>query len=425
MPSAEVYRCQCPHCQQEALHPDHALHYQMNLLLSRLDEQQRRWYAAVESKRIGHGGDQLIAQITGLDPQTIQRGRQELAAALVERPMDRVRVPGAGRPQVEKKDPVLEAKLLEIVAPETAGDPMGARKWVRSSLRRLSQRLAQAGHPASAPTISRLLYKHDYALRVNAKEKEAGSAHPDRDTQFQYIAAQQEAFATAGSPSISVDTKKKELIGDFKNAGQVWCQQAIEVNAHDFPSDALGRAVPYGIYDPQRHEGAVYVGASADTPEFAVTAIARWWEHHGCLAYPQATHLLILADAGGSNGCRPRLWKAQLQSHLSDRFGVTVTVCHDPTGCSKWNPIEHRLFSQISLNWAGQPLRSFETMLGYLRDTTTTTGLTVTAQLLEGIYQTGKKIADTMMKRLHVTHHAVCPQWNYTIHPRVEGALAT
>ena len=320
---------------------------------------------------------------------------------------------------------MLEAKLLEIVAPETAGDPMGARKWVRSSLRRLSQRLAQAGHPASAPTSSRLLYKHDYALRVNAKEKEAGSAHPDRDTQFQDIAAQQEAFATAGSPSISVDTKKKELIGDFKNAGQVWCQQAIEVNAHDFPSDALGRAVPYGIDDPQRHEGAVYVGASADTPEFAVTAIARWWEHHGCLASPQATHLLILADAGGSNGCRPRLWKAQRPSHLSDRFGVTVTVCHDPTGCSKWKPIEHRWFSQISLNWAGQPLRSFETMLGSLRDTTTTTGLTVTAQLLEGIYQTGKKIADTMMKRLHVTHHAVCPQWNSTLHPRVEGALAT
>ena len=320
---------------------------------------------------------------------------------------------------------MLEAELLGIVTPETAGDPMGARKWVRSSLRRLSQRLAQAGHPASAPTVSRLLQKHDYALRVNAKEKEAGSAHPDRDTQFQYIEAQQEAFATAGCPIISVDTKKKALIGDFKNAGQVWCQHAIEVNVHDFPSDALGRAVPYGIYDPQRNEAAVYVGASADTAEFAVTAIARWWEDRGGVAYPQATHLLILADAGGSNGCRPRLWKAQLQSHLSDRFGLTVTVCHYPTGCSKWNPIEHRLFSQISLNWAGQPLRTFETMLGYLRDTTTTTGLTVTARLLEGIYQTGKKIADTVMKTLNVTHHAVCPQWNYTIRPRVEDALTT
>jgi hypothetical protein len=325
----------------------------------------------------------------------------------------------------KKKDPVLEAELLGIVTPETAGDPMGARKWVRSSLRRLSQRLTQAGHPASAPTVSRLLQKHDDALRVNAKEKEAGSAHPDRDTPVQYIEAQQEAFATAGCPIISVDTKKKELIGDFKNAGQVWCEHAIEVNVHDFPSDALGRAVPYGIYDPQRNEGAVYVGASADTSEFAVTAIARWWEDRGGVAYPQAPHLLILADAGGSNGCRPRLWKVQLQSHLSDRFGLTVTVCHDPTGCSKWNPIEHRLFSQISRNWAGQPLRTFETMLGYLRDTTTTTGLTVTARLLEGIYQTGKKIADTVMKTLNVTHHAVCPQWNSTIRPRVEDALTT
>jgi len=319
----------------------------------------------------------------------------------------------------------METELLGIVTPETAGHPMGTRTWVRSSLRQLSQCLAQAGHAASAPTVSRLLKMHDYALRVNAKEKEAGAHHPDRDTPFHYIEAQQQAFAAAGYPIISVDTKKKELIGHFKNAGQVWCQHPIEVNVHDFPSDALGRAVPYGIYDLQRHEGAVYVGASADTSEFAVTAIAHWWEEVGRAVYPQATQLWLLADAGGSNGCRPRLWKAPLQSQLSDWLGLHVTVCHYPTGGSKWNPIEHRLFSQITINWAGKPLRTFETRLGYLRDTTTTTGLKVTASLLEGVYQTGKRVAEAVMQSLNMEHHTICPQWNYTIRPRVEAAIAT
>jgi hypothetical protein len=208
------------------------------------------------------------------------------------------------------------------------------------------------------------------------------------------------------------------LIGDFKNAGQVWCQHPIEVNVHDFPSDALGRAVPYGIDDLQHNHGAVYVGTSGDTPEFAVVAITLWWEHIGRVVYPQASRLLILADAGGSNGCRPRLWKEPLQSQVSDRLGLHVTVCHYPTGCSKWNPIEHRLFSHISLNWVGQPLRTLETTLRSIRDTTTTTGLGGTASLLKGVYRTGKHVADAVMKTLSVEHHAVCPQWNYTIHPR-------
>jgi Rhodopirellula transposase DDE domain len=314
---------------------------------------------------------------------------------------------------------LIETELLELIEPETAGDPTSQRKWVRSSLRQLSQQLSQRGHGASAPTVSRLLGKHDYALHVNAKEKEAGSEHPERDQQFQYIEAQKQAFVTAGWPVLSVDTKKKELIGDFKNAGRAWSQQPAEVNVHDFSADASGRAVPYGIYDLERNQGAVYVGTSADTPEFAVAAIARWWQHQGRVAYPQAVQLLILADAGGSNGCRPYLWKEQLQSRLSDRLGLTVTVCHYPTGCSKWNPIEHRLFSQISLNWAGQPLRTFETLLGYIRGTTTRTGLKVSARLLAGVYQVGKRVADTVMKSLNIEHHAVCPQWNYTIRPRL------
>jgi hypothetical protein len=301
---------------------------------------------------------------------------------------------------------------------------MGARKWVRSSLRQLRQRLADLGHAASAPTVGRLLKAHDDALRVNAKEQEAGSQPPERDAQFQYIAAQKEAFTAAGCPIISVDTKKKELIGDFKNAGQLWGPHPIEVNVHDFPGDALGRAVPYGIYDLRQNEGAVYVGMSADTPALAVTAIEPWWEDRGHVVYPQGTALLILADGGGSHGCRSRVWKAQLQNQLSDRLGLRVTGCHYPTGGAKWNPSEHRLFSQISLTWAGQPLRTVETMLGYLRHTTTTTGLRVTAHILAGVYQTGKRVADAVMNTLQVEPHAVCPQWNYTIHPRWDDAPA-
>jgi len=314
---------------------------------------------------------------------------------------------------------MIEEVLLEMVEPETAGDPMSEHKWMRSSLRSLSTRLHHAGYDASAPTVSRLLKKHDYALRVNAKEKDASAQHPERDTQFRYIETQKQAFRASGDPIISVDTKKKERIGNFKNAGQAWCQEAEAVNVHDFLSDALGRGTPYGIFDVQRNEGAVYVGTSADTPEFAVEATARWWQEHGQAVYPEATRLLILADAGGSNGCRPHLWKAQVQSHLCDALSLSVTVCHYPTGCSKWNPIEHRLFSQISINWAGKPLRTWETMLGLIRGTTTQTGLKVSAHLLEGIFETGKKVSDAVMKTLNMTRHAICPQWNYTMHPRL------
>lgn len=315
--------------------------------------------------------------------------------------------------------------LQELVAPETAGDPMSEQKWVRSSLRQLSRRLGDTGHPARPPTVGRLLNDLGYALRVNAKKAEASAAHADRNAQFEHIAAQRQAFEAAGLPIISVDTKKKELIGHFKNAGQAWSQAAEVVNVHDFPQDALGRAVPYGLYDLLHNRGTVYVGASADTPQFAVEAIARWWTTEGCEAFPQADQLLIRADAGGSNGCRPRQWKYQLQAQVSDRFGLTVTVCHSPTGCSKWNPIAHRLFSHISLNWAGKPLRTWDTMLGYIRGTTTTTGLEVRAFLHDGVYETGQSVSDTEMKMLNLERHDVCPNWNYTICPRPGSALDT
>lgn len=299
---------------------------------------------------------------------------------------------------------------------------MSEQKWVRSSLDHLCQRLDNLGHPVSPPTLARLLRKLGYSLQVNVKKQEASSSHPDRNTQFESIQALREQFQAAHWPIVSVDTKKKELIGNFKNAGRTWREQPEVVNAHDFPQDAQGRAIPYGIYDVERNCGTVYVGSSADTPEFAVAALDRWWETEGQIAYPDAQQILLLADSGGSNGCRPRMWKLQLQEHFADKYGLTIVVAHYPTGCSKWNPIEHRLFSQISQNWAGVPLRSFETVLNYIRGTTTETGLTVRANLLLGEYTKGQKVSDQQMQQLNVTFAQTCPRWNYTLRPRVPAS---
>ena len=295
---------------------------------------------------------------------------------------------------------------------------MTEQKWVRSSLRQVSERLQQGGAELCPNTIARLLRKHQYTLKANLK-REAGADHPDRNRQFEYLASQKEAFLAAGQPILSVDTKKKELVGNFKNAGQSWCQQPQSVHIHDFPQDALGRAVPYGIYDVTLNRGSVCVGQSADTPAFAVAAITSWWEREGQVLYPDATKILILCDAGGSNGCRPRAWKQQLQEQLSDRFGLEVTICHYPRGCSKWNPIEYRLFAPISGNWSGIPLRSFETVLSCIRGTTTRTGLRVSAFLQEGVYALGQKVSNAVMQSLNLHFHPVCPRWNYTLKPRL------
>ena len=308
--------------------------------------------------------------------------------------------------------------LQELVEPVTAGDPMSERKWVRASLRSLSRRLGAAGHPASPPTVRRLLADHGYRLHANTKQLEAGAAHPDRDRQFEYIAEQRRTVGAAGLPQISIDTKKKELIGPFKNAGRVWSRTAEAVNVHDFRPDALGRAVPYGIYDLTHNRGTVYVGQSADTPRFAVDLLARWWVDEGRAAYPAARALLILADGGGSNSARSRVWKQQLQEQLCDRHGLAVTVCHYPTGGSKWNPVEHRLFGPISSNWAGHPLSTWDTMLSYLRGTTTETGLSVRAALHDRPYHTGERVSDAEMATLTLARHEVCPTWTYTLRPR-------
>jgi hypothetical protein len=299
------------------------------------------------------------------------------------------------------------------------------RRWVRCSLRFLSRQLGEAGHPVSPSTVRRLLHDLGLGLHTNAKQVEGRATHPDRDVQFGYIATQRAAFGAAGLPQMSVDSKKKELVGNFKNVGRVWSRTAEAVNVHDFLSEGLGRAVPYGIYDLGHNRGHVAVGQSADTPRFAVDALARWWTTEGQAAYPAATEVLVLADGGGSNSARSRVWKQQLQEQLCDGLGLTVTVCHYPPGCSKWNPIEHRRFGPISLNWAGHPLRDWETVVGYLRQTTTTTGLVVTADLLPGVYTTGERVSDEAWDQLSIQRHAVCPSWNYTLRPRPVAATDT
>jgi len=417
MPQRPVHQCECARCQSEEDHPDKILHYQMNVFFSRLDEQQRRWYAALEAQRLGHGGATLVSQITGTHMDTIRRGREELENDLEGRPVDRVRLPGGGRKCIEEKTPTIVPTLESVVEDGIGGDPMGTKIWVSHSLRHLSQELEGRGFSVGWVTTGRLLRDLDYSLLANCKQF-TGDPHPDRDLQFRYITRVKRLFWEAGFPVICVDAKKRELIGNFKNPGRVWCRDAEIVNVYDFRTDAVGVAIPYGIYDPLHNYGSVYVGTSAETGEFAVDAIGMWYEDPDRPTFPCENKLLILCDGGGSNGYRPRLWKRQLQVHLADRLGIEIMVCHYPTGASKWNPIEHRLFNHISFNWAGKPLRTYEIMLGYIQGTTTTTGLKIKAKLIDRTYQTGIKISNAEMASLNLTRRPVCPKWNYIIRPR-------
>ncbi len=307
--------------------------------------------------------------------------------------------------------------LAELVADDTAGDPCGPLKWKHKSLQRLSDSLGEA-HPASPPTVGRLLAELGFSPKVNRKELAVSS--PDRNEQFEYLQVQKQAFIERGWPVLHVDTKKRELIGLFKNAGVTWCRDPHRVNVHDFRSLAEGIAIPYGIYDPPRNAGYVFVGTSADTAQFAVDAIGWWWHDFGSVDYPTAPEALILADGGGSNGYRPRLWKYALQHQFVNPTGLSVTVCHYPTGASKWNWVDHRLFSAISENWAGEPLASYEKMLHFLNATTTTQGLVVTAQLTQTLYPTHIHITDEQMAALGLTYHDILPRWNYTIRPTLD-----
>jgi hypothetical protein len=321
-------------------------------------------------------------------------------------------------------EPAIIDALEQLLADDIAGDPMSEKKWVRVTLTRLSQKLKEQGYQAVEKTIRRLLIDLGFSMRAN-KRRQVGSHCPERDEQFRYIAEQKKVFLAAGLPVISVDTKKKELIGPFRNAGRTWCRQAEEVDEHDFPSAAECRASPFGIYDLGRNKGYVVVGMSNNTPRFAVGAISRWWQEEGLPAYPGVCRLLLLADCGGANGNRSKAWKLNLQRGLCDELGLTITVCHYPKGCSKWNPIERRLFSLISINWAGRPLRSLEVMLGYIRGTTTTTGLSVAARLDEETYPKGQKVTREEMDQLNLKPHDVCPQWNYTLSPRTGSTAVT
>ncbi|MCM3904876.1 MAG: ISAzo13 family transposase [Pyrinomonadaceae bacterium] len=299
--------------------------------------------------------------------------------------------------------------------PHTAGDPMSSRKWLNCRLSDIQERLGK--HRVSKPVISRLLQAHDYRLRANTKQI-CSQQNPERNLQFEHIQAQRQQHQEAGAPRISTDTKKKELIGNFLNPGQIWCQAAERVHVHDFKQASLGRAVPYGVYDLQFNRGTVYLGRSADTPAFAVDNIAAWCATERLERFPTSQHLMIETDSGGSNSAVSRAWKYHLQNKVSDRFGLIVTVCHYPTGASKWNPIEHRLFSEISKTWAGCPLRTFAIAAHYIRETNTHTGLKVCAHLIRKKYATGEKISAEIMATLNIVYHTVCPQWNYTIYPR-------
>ena len=307
--------------------------------------------------------------------------------------------------------------LSSLVEDEIAGDPQSGRLWIRRSLRRLQAALSKRQVLLSPQTIRRLLRKKDITPKSNQKRL-VKTPHQDRDLQFQYILSQRKAFQAAGWPIISVDTKKKELIGPFKNAGQVWCETPQSVLMHDFPSDGIGKAIPYGIYDVLQNLGYVYVGASAETPEFAVDAIVRWWSQAGVRRYPGALEILILVDGGGANGYRPRRWKQQLQIRLADGYELTVTVCHFPPGASKWNPIEHRVFSEITKTWQGTPLTSFEVLIDGIRATKTQGGLKVRATRMKKTYEKGLKVSDEEMATLAIEKHDTCPNWNYTIRPR-------
>ena len=390
------------------------------LLSPYLNRRQRSLWAAAEAEAIGYGGCVLLSNVTGISKQTISAGMRKLRLTKMASAGSLIRVQRSGRvgrKLVELKDPDIEPALERMLSDEVAGDPMGCQKWVRSSLRHLSKHLKEQGHQAGISTVARLLRKMGYSLRVN-KKKQAGAQHPDRDQQFRYIGVLKAQFLGEGLPVISIDTKKKELIGNYRREGESWRRKPIEVDSY-FASYRQCVAVPFGIYDIAQNTGYVTVGISNNTSEFAVNCLESWWSLHGRSAYPHGDRLLVLADGGGANGYNLRTWKKDLQERLCDAFGLTVTLSHYPPGCSKWNPVEYRLFSHISINWAGQPLRNLDVMLAFIRGTTTTAGLKVEARLDQEIYRKGRKVTDRQLKELALSTHDVCPRWNYTLTPRL------
>jgi len=387
-------------------------------VLRTLNEAQARWFVAREALALGRGGLKAMHGLTGMARPTILRGMRELQAGPALGASGRVRQPGGGRKRLEVADPKLVRAIEKIMDETTAGDPMSLLRWTSKSTERIAEELTRRGHPISADTVGRRLRELEYSLQANLKTKE-GSASPGRDEQFRYINAQVKRFLKRGEPILSIDTKKKERVGAFKNAGRTWrpTGQPYHVNIYDYPSLSVGPAIPYGAYDVQRNEGFVNVGMSHDTAEFAVESLRRWWHFFGRRRYPRAKALLLCADGGGSNGSRNRAWKYHLQQ-LADHLDVAITVCHYPPGTSKWNKIEHRMFSFISLNWRGQPLISYETVVNLISATRTRAGLRVKALLDPRTYEAGIKISDEAMAAIRLARHALHPDWNYTINAR-------
>jgi hypothetical protein len=385
-----------------------------------LDERRKRQWAAAEARAAGYGGVSLVAQATGLARSTIHAGLRDLRGSARQRRMAaaRVRRTGGGRRPLTTTDPALLAALLALIEPTTRGDPESPLRWTSKSTAQLADDLTRHRHPVSPRTVATLLKGAGYSLQANRKTRE-GASHPDRDVQFRYLNAVITDCHQHRHPAISVDTKKKELIGDFKNGGRAWRPhgQPAHVRVHDFLDKQLGKAIPYGVYDLANNEGWVSVGVDHDTAEFAVNAIRLWWTRMGRHRFPRARTLLITADAGGSNGPRSRLWKWALQ-RFADDFGLTLSVCHFPPGTSKWNKIEHRLFSFISQHWRGTPLVSRQAIVNLIASTTTRTGLRVKAALDTRRYATAVQVPDEVFARLKITPHAFHGDWNYTIAPR-------
>jgi len=386
-------------------------------LAGELNERQRRLWAASEARAAGRGGIAATARATGISVPTIRRGIAELESGERLDP-GRVRRPGGGRHALTDTDPMLLKDLERLVSESCRGDPESLLLWTSKGVRQLAAALRELGHDVEYVTVAKLLRLLGYSLQANVKARE-GSAHPDRDAQFEYISRVATAAVAAGEPVISVDTKKKELVGDFKNGGREWRPKGEPelVRVHDFKDKQLGKAIPYGVYDIAANEGWVNVGIDHDTAQFAVNSIRSWWAHLGAARYPHATRVQITADCGGSNGNRLRLWKVELQK-FADETGLEIAVCHFPPGTSKWNKIEHRLFSYITINWRGEPLRSLETIVNLIGATKTSTGLEVYARLDDGSYPDKIRVPDAEINAVNLHGDAFHPDWNYTIKPK-------
>jgi hypothetical protein len=399
-----------------------AVRTKYQLLQPLMTERLRRQWAACEAVSLGRGGVRLVSQATGLSRTTIWAGRKELQHR-VDRPQDdlspqRVRAPGGGRHYVEHGDATLLTALLTSVEASTRGDPQSPLRWTSKSTRKLAEELRGQGHMVSHQTVAALLWDQGYSLQANRKTKE-GADHPDRNAQFEHINRRVGDFQRDGQPVVSVDAKKKELVGDFRNSGREWRPRGRpeEVRSKDFPDKTLGKVIPEGVYDLDRNEGWVSVGVDHDTAEFAVASLQHWWQEMGSAVYPKALRLLITADAGGSNGYRSRLWKVKLQG-LADDLGLEISVCHFPPGTSKWNKIEHRMFCHITQNWRGRPLRSRAIAVNLIGHTTTKTGLRIEAELDANSYRTGIKVSDEELAAIQLEKAAFHGEWNYTIAPR-------